>query len=236
MEQLRELERHSGCRIFPPIDYTLYFARKEVYYRDLRLICPVIPTVFAKPEDNDWNVALKRFAKEHDVERLVVKRTFSGYKRHHHVINVGDGSLCVSGASSSGGRSCTWLVQPYVSEFDSSNELRVLIVNGKFLFGMETKFEHLDSTVPRILVLDVMKSKEAIAFAERVVQAVSKQVSPNATHFLRVDLICLANGTWCVNELEYFGDANIRLEHADGSCCDALFGTVVEQVKRWMKS
>jgi hypothetical protein len=238
-EQLRDFESQSGCRIFPPIDYTLYFARKEVYYRDLRLVCPVIPTLFAKPDDSnkkDWSLMVKKFAKEHDAERLVLKRTFSGYKRHHHVVvNVADSSGGNVPVSSGGGRSCVWLVQPYVDEFDTSKELRLVVVNGKFLFGIETKFEDPKSTVPCIFPLNAEKHKAAIALAERVASVVSDKFSPGAAHFLRVDLICLVGGTWCVNELEYFGDANIRLEHVDGGGCDAAFSILVEQVKCWME-
>ncbi len=70
LELFRAFEMTTGCRVFPPLDYAVYFARKELYYSDLerafRLHDEVktIPTLFLPmpPLPLDWKERLRCFA------------------------------------------------------------------------------------------------------------------------------------------------------------------------------
>jgi hypothetical protein len=222
LEKFQQFELESGCRIFPPLSYTWYFSRKELYYHHLsRVVEPparTIPCVFVLPSDNG-----ERWKEEVKWERVVLKRSLSEYKQHHIVLNkkqVPRFRLKTEGAA--------WLMQPFLKEFSKYREVRLYIVDGVFLFGVETCF---DEETGDSLQFPLGKCVDAVVVAQKVVNTVSEHCHQDAKHFLRVDMVQCDSGGWYLNELECFGTASIRLEEAH----DAL-PKMVHCIKTWMQN
>jgi hypothetical protein len=76
---------------------------------------------------------------------------------------------------------------------------------------------------------------EAAALAEQVVDAI-RQDQPGASRFMRVDLVRRNDGSggWWLNELEFFGNAQLIFEVFDNA--SDLLDAVVACTKRWVRS
>jgi hypothetical protein len=169
--KFQQFELESGCRIFPPLSYTWYFSRKELYYHHLsRVVEPpaqTIPCLFVSPSENGerW----KELAAKQQWNRIVLKRSMSGCKRHHIVLNnkndVARFRLKTEGAA--------WLMQPFVEEFSKHKEMRLYIVNGAFIFGVETWFE--DDGTPAACPFDKRANGDVVAVAVNVARISSRK-------------------------------------------------------------
>jgi hypothetical protein len=234
-QKLQSFELLTGCRIFPPLDYSIAFARKELVDQMLCIACPKVRGAVSIPTlillDDPTKAGLKAFTSQHH-DDLVFKRSISGGKRHVQMINARKFSF-------GKGETLPWLVQPKMPEFSQSNELRLYIVNGKFLWGVSSKFQEGDAEMSLFAFGPGRKGcdewdERAVRVAEQLV-AVVGQRQPGALKFMRVDMIKSSNAkdTWLVNELEFFGNAFVHLDIVDDGY--ELVPTVVECVKSWMQ-
>lgn len=258
LERFRNLEAESGCRIFPPLDYSSFFARKELLpsliERTVRAPMRSTPTLCIVGSRDTWKERVFSFAKENGAEKLVFKRSISGMKQHVRFVDLTDldsfrleddpedGSLVSSrerGRSSSDSAQpnlLAWTVQPFVKEFVEHDELRLYIVDGKFLWGLATNFKDGEG----IALFPFAEGRRGSNWSEDAVHAAERLVAAIAVHhahaarFLRIDMIPSNDGGWCVNELEFFGDAFLHLEVMDDAY--ELFPTLVECVKKWMST
>ncbi len=238
LERLRTFELLSGCRVFPPIDYCISFARKEIGWQ-LQERCvshaphgrPIPTMVVCPASDAGWRERACAFAKEHAAQRLVFKRSVSECKRDVEVVDV----KRLETLALSPGNLC-WIVQPFIAEFATHTELRLYIVEGKFLFGVSSIFGEGGSEMSLFPFgpgrRDGEWDERAVQLAENVVSKVS-QHQAHAARFMRVDMVRCSNGGWFVNELEYFGNAYLHFEVIDDSY--EAFPTLVACVKSWMR-
>lgn len=242
LERLRMVEVEAGCKIFPPLDYSMTFARKEllipILARCVRPPASPIPTVCMLP-GKDRSELIASFGKE--VQTLVCKRSISESKQHVLFLDrdtwIKEGKTkkkkTKHGAS---GTNVLWIVQPYLEEFSKSNELRLYIVDCKFLFGVASAF-HNNSSEMTLYPFgpgrrDGEWSEEAVQVAEQVVQAVSK-FQVDAGRFLRIDMIRSTDKkSWFINELEFFGNAFLHFEVMDDSY--EFFPDFVKAIKKWI--
>lgn len=236
LERLRMVEVESGCRIFPPLDYSMTFARKELLIRLLeQCVHPpaaAIPTVCWIP-GQDRSECIASLGK---LDTVVCKRSISESKRHVQFVKVKD---WVSGSKrnkrDSPSSSIPWIVQPFMEEFGLSNELRIYVVDGKFLWGVASKFcDQSDSEMSLFPFapgrIDGDWNEEAVQVAQRLVAAIAKR-HVDANHFLRIDMIRSKSG-WLINEVEFFGNAFLHFEVMDDAY--EIFPTLVESVKKWI--
>ena len=240
LERLRMVEVESGCRIFPPLDYSMAFARKELLIRLLeQCVQPpgfVIPTVCAIPGQDRFE-AIASFGK---VDMLVCKRSISESKRHVQFVKTKDwlnGSKRNKQKSSANSSSIPWIVQPFRKEFGLSNELRLYIVDGKFLWGVASKFHGVEGSDISLFPfapgrIDGDWDAEAVQVAERLVAAIAKR-RVDASRFLRIDMVRSSEQEgWLINEVEFFGNAFLHFEVMDDAY--EIFPTLVQAVKNWI--
>jgi hypothetical protein len=91
--RLEMLEVEADLRVFPPLDYAMHFAFKDVYYRHLlRMQFPAglplhcIPTSFIAPEQQGWKKVAKELASEHAVDSVVFKRSVKACPHGQRVV------------------------------------------------------------------------------------------------------------------------------------------------------
>ena len=233
-----------GLRVFPPLEYAWYFAHKARFLTRLakmplhpRLVKP-IPTLPVSM-GHFWKPEVKEFAKEHGVEKVMLKREFSDRNRHVKEMNV-------SSLEALAGRdTIRWFAQPFLTEFSVNPEMRMYVIDGKCTFGCITRFVHKEedgsshlSTVATAPGRQTWScaggGKEAAAVAEHVVQIIGRDQA-HALRFLRVDLVKQSNGGdgWWLNELEFFGNAHILLEVFDNA--PELLELILASTKKWIK-
>lgn len=93
VEVLRRFQSAHHCILFPPIDYAMLFARKELWIseaqRMLRFVdAQVVPSLICFEEEGLQRNArarrcvIKEFAVSQGVSRLVVKRSISECSKH----------------------------------------------------------------------------------------------------------------------------------------------------------
>lgn len=203
VELLRQYECVCDCKVFPPIDYCVLFGRKELWTRRMLAesqasLFKMIPTVFMFDRQAVAAGTLDAFAKEH--KRLVFKRSLSEGSEY-----VFDNVSIVKRQVKNGPsnlESFPYLVQPYMKEFDVYPEMRIYILNGAFLFGVESKWRRGVLEFKALLDQDAVVIQAAI----QVVRALSE-----ARPFARVDLIQQAASPWrwWLNEIEFFGGADL---------------------------
>lgn len=223
----------NGLVIFPPIDYCLFFGRKEFWIQEaLCLSRPqssktplwdVIPTTVILPGEcfSKLDLAGKN-------NRIVLKRTVS--ERSHHVFK----DVFVTGGTISNlprdFDRWTYLAQPYISEFQRSPEYRIYLVKGRAMSGLATFWGpdgklHFDHVHP----FTNNAAHSAFTAACAVVRNFSSQFTG---YFVRVDLVCNSqNGGWWLNEMEYFGNADILLPDDSGA---PIMRIISEAVASWM--
>ncbi len=245
LERLRNVEMETGCRIFPPLGYSITFARKELLVRLLErcIQAPVrqIPTMCVVGSREAWKERALAFAKKNAATTMVLKRSISGLKQHVHYVSVKALNSCTLldvQHQAKGGESLKnllgWIVQPLMKEFELHNELRLYIVNGKFLWGVSSKFIEGEEMCLFPFApgrRDSGWNLEAVRAAEQLVAAIALH-EVHAARFLRVDMVRCSEGGWYVNELEFFGDAFLHFEVMDDAY--EFFPMVVESVKSWM--
>ena len=243
--RLRQIELDANCRVFPPLDYAMFFAHKEHYYSYLQRMLaahPIhslqrIPTTFISPTQRAWKHQAIDFAKKHTSSCLVFKRSIS--ERTHHVQFVSQEHIAGCRLADRGMGGMSWLVQPKLAEFEQHNEIRLYFVGATFLWGVTSNFENKDGSISLFAFGKGRHggewSDQLVASVQLLVQSVISRLQTHARHFLRVDVIKSneKNGMWYVNELEFFGNAFLHLEVMDDAY--ELFPVLVSQVKDWMK-
>ncbi len=239
--KLQDLEIDRHIRMFPPLDYAWYFARKVQYYNKLSLLrlpssggIHIIPAI-AVPTEHFWKKPLQAFAKENNVGELMLKREMSEISKHVHKMKVD--ALDVLEGRTTGFR---WMAQPVLEEFAQGREFRMYVIDGRCRWGVATQFLEDDGdgvSVHKIGCARGRKSwgsdggKEAAAVAERVVEFVCKDMV-HAAKFLRVDMVKRNGGGWWINELEYFGNAFIHFETFDNA--EEFLDQIVQCISSWL--
>ena len=230
-----------GLRVFPPLEYAWYFAHKARFLTRLAkmplnsLLVKPIPTLPVST-GHFWKPKVKEFAKEHGVEKVMLKRDFSDRGRHVKEMDV-------NALEALAGRdSIRWFAQPFLTEFSVNPEMRMYVIDGKCTFGCITRFVHKEedgsshlSTVATAPGRQTWScgGKEAAAVAEHVVQIIGRDQA-HALRFLRVDLVKRGdNNGWWLNELEFFGNAHILLEVFDNA--PELLELILASTKKWIK-
>lgn len=233
LERLRWFELENQCRVFPPLDYAVHFSRKELYYHETSRVLShgvvrCIPTMFISPSVSSWKATVRAFASKHKVQRVVFKRSLSECKKHVVVQEV-------AGLKAPFDKGPAWLVQPFITDFQERNEVRLYVLNGKFAFGAETRFEEEGVAAAAARVFPFSRDDDsAIQAAEAVVRAVALSQA-DAGRFMRVDMIwCEADQVWLLNELEFFGNAYIHTEVLQDAY--EVLPVLVECVEDWMRS
>jgi len=237
LDTLQTLEVDQQLRVFPPLDYCWYFARKAHYLNRLRgmpmpLGTSIIPTMVV-PESFRWREPIKAFAKHHNTHRLVFKRELSEVSRHCIVCNV-DSIPALAGRGQ-----FRWIVQPLQNEFISNPELRMYVIDGKCTWGICSTFTtettlQLHPLAPGRRNWETEHGEEAAHIAQHIVSSVRNDQA-HANRFLRVDMVRKDDNTgWWINELEFFGNAYIHFEVFDNA--SELLDEVVQMTKDWVKS
>ena len=239
VEQLRQFECCGACVIFPPIDHALFFGRKELWTSKAQLRFPVhanfrvIPThVVFGPWTDEVRDAVRSFAQRNKSERLVYKRTVGERsERVYDDIKPEPDERQLKWLNKMGLGKFPFLIQPYVDDFQKFPEYRVYVLNGgEFLFGVESWFK--DGGV--LYVPFQREGRRDQDEARAVACCVARSFAQEAKYFLRVDLVRSSNAQdgWWINELEYFGNANILLPiHGD-----EVLRRLSETIKAWMSS
>lgn len=115
------------------------------------------------------------------------------------------------------------------------------VLDGRCTFGVMTRFDPgsgdmlMMATGPgRSNWTKEGGGAEAAVLAEQVVEAI-RQDQPGAGHFMRVDLVRCSDGSgrWWLNELEFFGNAQLIFEVFDNA--SDLLEATVECTKRWVR-
>lgn len=147
VERLRQYERVRQCLVFPPIEYALFFARKDVWtHRASLLGLPTIPTHYVYPQHGKWRLGVVDFARAQGTERLVFKRAV-GECACQVFCNVVVGERGTLSGLPKALDAFPYLVQPYVDEFDWQPELRLYVVDGVVSWGLESRWIAEDTTV-----------------------------------------------------------------------------------------
>jgi hypothetical protein len=253
MQKLSKLELECNVRIFPPLDYSTYFAFKDQYYRHLvRTSMPMgipleaIPTTFISATQRGWKDQVRTFAATHGASAVALKRSVSERRDHVHLMETSE--IESFSLTDRGANGLAWLAQPKLEQFQEHNEIRLYVVGGKVLWGATSNFHSTGENDDN----DEKASSSSIALfsfgrdrrggewdarlipaVERLVEMVSQRLQTHARHFLRVDLIKKQSGAWYINELEPFGNAFLHFEVVDDGY--ELFPTLVDQVKLWMR-
>lgn len=227
LERLRVVEVQTGCRIFPPLDYSVTFARKELVMRLVeRCATPLAKHIPTKAIfDGQWREEFDEFTQEHS--DVVVKRSIS--ETHNHVQFVKTTKLRTFKFGA-----LPWLIQHVIPEFEEHNELRLYVVRGRFLWGVSSSFQDGDLALfpfaPGRIEGDW--DPAAIKVAELLVATLAQHV-PDAAQFLRIDMVRCNAGGWYINELEFFGNAHLHLGVADDG--HQILPALVDCVKEWMR-
>lgn len=222
LERLRAIEIQTGCRIFPPLDYSVTFARKELVMGLLER-CAAAPAkpIPTKAIFGEWNEALAQFAQGHP--KMVLKRSISETCNHVRFVETNDLAVFPFGE-------VPWLLQPMVPEFAEHKELRLYVVNGRFLWGVSSFFQNDGEDMT---LSPFAPDPDAIKVAESLVAALA-QHQAHAARFLRIDMVrCNADGGWFINELEFFGNTYLHLDVGDDA--HKMLPALVQCVKEWMR-
>jgi hypothetical protein len=242
------LEVERRLRVFPPLEYVWYFAQKVHFLTRLHLLLPPSAALNVQPipmmpvpTGHSWKAQVQDFARQHQTTRLVFKREFSDCRKHVLEMDVNAlSALPGRGPAASGG--FRWMVQPWLCEFSEFPEMRMYVLNGKCSFGVMTRFDASGDSMTMVATapgrrswLEPWGGRDAALAAEYVVAAV-RQDQVGAGHFLRVDLVRRSNsdGGWWLNELEFFGNAQLILEVFDNAT-DLLQETMM-CTKEWIRS
>jgi hypothetical protein len=232
VELLRQYERVHRCVLFPPVEYALFFARKDVWtHRASQLGLPTIPTHYAYPKRGKWRAGVAAFAQEQGTTHLVMKRALGECARHVfcHVMVGAKGSL--SGLPKTL-EEWPYLVQPYVDEFDQRPELRLYVLDGVLAWGLESRWT-VESGALEYDDWTESRWPGAHALAERVAQTLAQSCCGEAGRFLRVDMIQRSDGTWYVNEAEFFGNAHLLFPSVGSQ---QQMDRLVEVIRRWLSA
>ena len=236
-QRLERLELELDCRIFPPLDYIMYFARKEVYYRHLgRSTLPIslecIPTLFISHLQKSWKKDSVEFVG--DAEAIVFKRSVSERKLHMHLVKKDAIKSLV--LFDRGTKGLTWLVQPDIPQFREYNEIRLYFVGGNLLWGVTSNFD-ANGDIALFAFGKGLHGGEwdsaLVHAAKTLVELVATRLNTHARHFLRVDLIKKCDGRWYINELEPFGNTFLHMEVNSDSY--EFFPRLVAEIKEWMR-
>ena len=228
VEQMRQFECATGCLVFPPIDYSLHFGRKELWmsYAMQRGV-PVIPTFFLF--NGDMSDVGEFVNADKEKGRVVMKRTLSDECRHVHedVMLVGKGKrrkIKKGTAPGLGERELAafpYLVQPFLSAFEEEPEYRIYIVHkDKFLFGIQSSWDKNEGQLQYSHVRELPQGA-----VETALNAV-RQLPAQYRWFVRVDLVW-SQTEWLVNEMEHFGNTHILLPMVQGQELMQEMATVV---------
>jgi hypothetical protein len=240
-QQLQLLEVEANLRVFPPLDYVMHFAFKDVYYRHLlRMQFPVglplhcIPTAFIAPEQQGWKKLAKELAEEQAVDSVVFKRSVSECSKHVRVVKVS--SLPGLKLTHRGVDGFTWMLQPKVEQFALNNEIRMYLVRGKVLWAVASTARGEDGSLFLSAIGKGLRgsdwSEQLVSAVESMVELLSTRIQVHSRHFLRIDLVKKDNGSWYVNELEPFGNTSLHLEVMSDALL--LFPELVNCIKNWM--
>lgn len=231
-----------NLRVFPPLEYAWYFAHKARFLTRLakmplnpQLVKP-IPTLPVST-GHVWKPEVKEFAKEHGVEKVMLKRDFSD--RGRHVKEMDANAL----GALAGRDSIRWFAQPFLTEFSVNPEMRMYVIDGKCTFGCITRFVNKEDGSGHLSTVATAPGrqtwtcagggKEAAAVAEHVVRIIGRDQA-HALRFLRVDLVRRGDNIgWWLNELEFFGNAHILLEVFDNA--PELLELILASTKKWIK-
>ncbi len=235
LKKLEDLELDLQLRVFPPLDYSWWFAQKAHLMTRIQKLpflpfVKVIPTTVVSME-HVWKPEVQEFGKKHGAKKLMVKRELSDTSSH--VMEMAVGSL----SALPGRTDFRWIVQPWLSEFSEYQEMRMYVIEGKCTFGCMSKFTDnslsVVATAPGRRSWSKEGGREAAAVAEHVVAMVSRDQA-HASQFLRVDLVKRHDGGWWLSELEFFGNAHLLFEVFDNAT--ELLDVVVGGTKRWIQS
>jgi hypothetical protein len=229
LERLRIVELQTGCRIFPPLDYSVTFARKELVMQLLeRCAIPAAKPIPTMAIFGEWREALDQFAQGHPT--MVLKRSISETCSHVQFVETKDLAVFPFGT-------LPWLLQPVITEFEEHNELRLYVVNGRFLWGVSSSFREKGEDMSLFpFALGRVGSDwdpDAIKVAESLIAALARHQA-HAARFLRIDMVrCNADRGWFINELEFFGNTYLHLDVGDDA--HKMLPVLVECVKEWMR-
>lgn len=239
VELLRQYERVHRCVVFPPIEYVLFFARKDVWMCAHVRLPPsvhIIPTHYIYPatvSGKKWRASVVAFARKQQTKRLVVKRAVG--ECGHQVweeVTVVDGGTKLSGLPAKLDP-LPHLVQPFVEDFAKERELRLYMVRGALWLGLESWWDGPDKL--RYDSWDESKFPGARAAAERVAQLLAQECCADAGHFVRLDMVRrLSDGGWWLNEAEFFGNAHLLLKTIPEAQAQEAFNTMVGALQRWL--
>lgn len=244
----RNLEVDRGIRIFPPLDYSWYFAQKAHFLNHMAgYVMPpgssLIPTITVpNGERAKWKRIVRDFVEKHrpdDNAFVMIKREMSGKGAHVIKMDIND-IQTLEGRSAPGG--FRWIAQPFISEFSDLLEFRMCVLNGRCRWGVATRSTRSKDGATILAMLAVAPGRriweqeggrEAASIAESVVVLVARE-QPHAAHFLRVDMVRKRDPAagWWINELEFFGNAFIHFEAFDNS--PELLESITKMTTEWV--
>lgn len=220
-----------GLCVFPPPDYVLQFARKVRYMtamselRTLPVNLLVPPTCRVPIEDRRWKHHVMDFLELYDVDRVMMKREISG--RGNHVFPVSSKKTMPPVPVGS----LEWMMQPYQEAFDRAVEFRMYVVMGKCQWGVATVKCREDSSSNDVPCMPVFPKTDlwekgggffAASAAETFARSFAASLGspwwlcsePEMVWFLRVDMVAIDfdHSNWLLNELEFFGNADLHFE------------------------